>query len=214
MTLLAGIWSRSTMLSFTRSQTCARWRLVHMSYTHAEIDSYNCMHMQSSSFSLIWRHLRVKDFFQSKPRSCDNENVSIPRRKNNLHVRWIRSERTSRTSGIRRVRSFFPRPKLLSLQEWENNKQREEFVSAALRKIRYHVLLSVWCQPLGVVPECLIPLRLQRRPPERGGSARVHFYIPKPALTIYLSFLSPLSLFASSDFSSSGLTLRSERHLL
>lgn len=76
-----------------------RWRLVHMSYIHAEIDRYNCMHMQSCSFSLIWRHSRVKDFFQSKTKSSDKGNVFILRHENNLQIIWIKSEGTAWTSG-------------------------------------------------------------------------------------------------------------------
>lgn len=64
-------WSCNTISlapshSHTHTGSYIRWRLVHMSYIHAEIDRYNCMHMQSCSFSLIWRHSGVKDFFQSK----------------------------------------------------------------------------------------------------------------------------------------------------
>lgn len=50
----------------THAGSYMRWRLVHMSYIHAEIDRYNCMHMQSCSSGLIWRRSGVKDFFQSK----------------------------------------------------------------------------------------------------------------------------------------------------
>lgn len=113
--------------------------------------------------------LRGQGFLSIK-KSSDKGNVFILRRENNLQIIWIKSEGTARTSGSRlpatflfRARNFFSR-----LQAWENNKWRAEFVSARLRKIRYHVLLSVWCQALGVVPECLMPLRLRRRPPGRG----------------------------------------------
>lgn len=61
-----------------------------MSYTHAEIDRYNCMHMQSCCLSLIRRGSGVKDFSQSK--RFDKGNVFILRRENNRQIIWIESE--------------------------------------------------------------------------------------------------------------------------
>lgn len=95
-------------------------------------------------------------------------------------------------------------------------------MSAPLRKIRYHVLLSVWCQALWVVPERLNPLRLQWRPqvserfnqsshlePLTGSrSPPLH----QLRLSIYLLFLS-LSLLYFSGFSSGCVTQFSERWL-
>lgn len=89
---------------------------------------------------------------------------------------------------------------LRSLQAWENKKWRVEFVSARLRKIRYHVLLSVWCQALWVVPECLIPLRLQRRPQmwqRFNQSSRLqpltgsHFPLFISSVSLFTSYFSP-----------------------
>lgn len=111
---------------------------------------------------------------------------------------------------------------LRSLQAWENKKWRVEFVSARLRKIRYHVLLSVWCQALWVVPECLIPLRLQRRPQmwqRFNQSSRLqpltgsHFPLFISSVSLFTSYFSPPSLFYLSDFSSSCVTLCSQRWL-
>lgn len=146
----------------------------HVLYSHRDWQ----IQLHAHAFGIIWRHSWVKDFVQSKTKSSDKGNVFILRHENNLQIIWIKSEGTAGTSGRRVPESFLFRAQLLlSLQAWENNKWRAEFVSARLRKIRYHVLLSVWCQALWVVPECLVPLRLQRRPPKRrGGSARVHGY--------------------------------------
>lgn len=44
------------------------------------------------------------------------------------------------------------------LQPWENN-NGVEFVSAQLRKIRYHVFPSARCQPLSFEPERIIPVQ-------------------------------------------------------
>lgn len=85
---------------------------------------------------------------------------------------------------------------LRSLQAWENKKWRVEFVSARLRKIRYHVLLSVWCQALWVVPECLIPLRLQWRPQMWEWFNQSSHLQPLTGSHFPL-FISPVSLFTS-----------------
>ena len=171
---------------------------------------YSCRdwQIQLHAHAIVFLQLNLKALggqgFLSIKKSSDKGNVFIPRHENNLQIIWIKSEGAARTSGSRLPESFsFSAQLLLSLQAWENNKWRAEFVSARLRKIRYHVLLSVWCQALWVVPECLIPLRLRWRPPERGEfsqSSRLQpltssHFPPLHQLSIYLLFSSPLSVF-------------------
>lgn len=177
-----------------------------MSYIHAEIDSYNCMHMQTCSLSLIWKQLGGQGVLSIKE-SSDKENVFILHHENKL----LKSKGTAWTSGSR----------VTSLLTTGMRKIR----SGELRrmKIRYHVLLSVGCKALRVVPECLIPLRLQRRPQawERFiQSSRLHPRTgshPPPLHQLCLSinpliFLSP-SPFYLADFSSSCVTQCFQRWL-
>lgn len=203
----------------THAGSYMRWRLVHMSYIHAEIDRYNCMHMQSCSSGLIWRRSGVKDFFQSKRVLTSGTSLSsvmktirklfeLKAKEPHEHLGDDRPGRVSPSFF------FFSPQLLLSLQAWENNKWRAEFVSARLRKIRYHVLLSVWCQALWVVPECLIPSRLRWRRQSEGGGVQPEFtstarnqlsfpHLHQRCLSIYLLFC---SLFSPPDFSSSCVT--------
>lgn len=193
----------------THAGSYMRWRLVHMSYIHAEIDRYNCMHMQSCSSGLIWRRSGVKDFFQSKRVLTSGTSLSsvmktirklfeLKAKEPHEHLGDDRPGRVSPSFF------FFSAQLLLSLQAWENNKWRAEFVSARLRKIRYHVLLSVWCQALWVVPECLIPSRLRWRRQSEGGGVQPEFtstarnqlsfpHLHQRCLSIYLLFCSLFS---------------------
>ncbi len=107
----------------THTESHIQWR--HMSYVHAEIDRYNCMHMQSCSSSLIWRHLGVKDFFQSKS-ALTRGTSSSSVRKNNLQIIWIKSERSAWTSGSRLRVSF------LSLCNFFSHYSHEKIISGEL----------------------------------------------------------------------------------
>lgn len=199
-------WTRHSISPRTLSLThmrgsYMRWRLVHMSYIHAEIDRYNCMHMQSCSSGLIWRRSRVKDFFQSKRVLTSGTSLSSVmktiRKLFELKAKEPHEHLGDDWPGRVSPSFFFSAQLLLSLQAWENNKWRAEFVSARLRKIRYHVLLSVWCQALWVVPECLIPSRLRwRRQSEGGGFSQSSR--PQPLTSSHFPiFISAVSLFTS-----------------
>lgn len=165
-------WSEAATQSFSFNlfPSHTRWiintlsRPVHMSYIHAGIDRHNCTHMRSSAFSSIRSHSKVKDFLENS----DKGNVFIRRHENkSWKLRELKAKETPRTSGEFFIAGETSPP---SSTRHEKISWRDEFVSVQLRKIRYHVLVSVWCQPLGLVPECLVPLRWQWG---GGGSPRV-----------------------------------------
>lgn len=75
-----------------------------------------------------------------------------------------------------------PQHNSVFLQPWANN-NGVEFVSARLRKIRYHVFPSAWCQPLRFEPKRIIPVQHPKR-----GSAKVQMSATTKQLSLSLFF--------------------------
>lgn len=106
--------------------------------------------MLTSPLCLIWRLWSVRlPFRLSFP-----EHLYSPHRDKQI----IQMKSKSHPCPHLLMESSIPQHNSFFLQPWENN-NGVEFVSAQLRKIRYHVFPSARCQPLSFEPERIIPVQ-------------------------------------------------------
>lgn len=116
-----------------------------------QIDRFNCMHMLTSPLCSIWWLRSVRLPF----RLHFPEHLHSPHQDKQI----IQMKSKSHPCPHLLMECLHSTAQLPFLQPWENN-NGVEFVSAWLRKIRYHVFPSAWCQLLRFEPERIIPFSI------------------------------------------------------